>query len=527
MIMKVRNLGLAAMVAAVIAIIGCGGGGGGGTALAPIGGGGGGTGGGGGAGGGTILGQVTNNGGLAQAKLQRLNFANLRALVQDTDLSAPVNTDGTFRLDNVPPGRQVVQIDDSSGGVGGVVTVNVGTGRTTSTGAIVPQPVGRITGSIFSVTDGGQVLALAGARIEAMPLEATTEILGEVANGRPRFVGRSDPNGEYNIRGVIPGTYLLVARARGFFEGTQAVDVAERQTVAADFALEPQPREAGTVRATARTTQDGQTVPLRDVLVALRFERPRPGPGGNGGGGDAPPPPPESFTIGQLNGQLPPVPNGLNAPGLRTHRQVVGGGPGGGGRPLERPIFGMTNGDGSVELNAVPSGRYVAFFLREGYAVEQRPLEVRTGETTTVEVTLRSNTGQVSGTVTDRATRRPIPNAGVLVFRDDPFILPLNGGPNGGGGIHAQAAMPNAQGLSIAPPVRFFALTDGRGQFELTAEAGRQTVIAFAENYREAFQSVNVQVGQTATVTLQLDAAPPGEVTIMGALGRHLNQRRQ
>jgi len=186
--------------------------------------------------------------------------------------STHVNPDGTFVLENVEPGRQLVTIIGAGGEQAAVVTVDVRPGQTASAGIIAPRPSGLVSG----VVSGADGAPLAGVSVVATPLLAPTEPVLGTENGRPRLFTRSNARGEFTLRGLVPGEYLVTASLPGFVDASQTVKVLTRQSVSANFVL--QPARGASVRG--QVSVRGGT-PVRGAVVSLArvdFPVPLPGP---------------------------------------------------------------------------------------------------------------------------------------------------------------------------------------------------------------------------------------------------------
>jgi hypothetical protein len=116
--------------------------------------------------------------------------------------------DGTFRIENIPPGQYVVSARVESGGIPAYAAQSFDTGGgETADLTLVATPGAVLTGSV--VLEGSS---------SASPPDLTQFRLGLLPNGAPTFGPRRPPNerveaqGTFTIDGVPPGSYVLRAQ---------------------------------------------------------------------------------------------------------------------------------------------------------------------------------------------------------------------------------------------------------------------------------------------------------------------------
>ena len=466
--------------------------------------------------------------------------------VQGTTISAAVQPDGTFELDGVPPGNQAITADNGSGTQGAVVVVPVTPGGTAIAGVLDLGPVGTLSGTVVSTSGNAP---LGGSVVVATPAQSVGEALTDLPNGCPSFIAFTDSSGNYSLQDLPPGSYLVTANDQGFTGGTQTVTVAATVTTSASFTLAPLSATSGTVSGTLTTTVNGVSVPVRDALVyldtsadpGLPVAPPLPGtaaPDSSGsssttGGGTVSStgssPGVGQLTISQVASSLPAIIVGPPVPSPS---------------PSTQPFFAFTDPNGNFQLNGVPSGTYTLLASKLGYTAISQSVTVQTNETTTVALTLVSNSGQIVGTVTDASSGQPLANAGVVIDQSGDIF---GGGGGSSVGVTGTSVPPitstggvgtvvnpggtdssvsvattgttgvsvgssgssgggsGSTGIAFVPPWRGFAVTDSQGNYQIPAVlAGSYTVTAFDFNYADQSQTTTVSVGASSTVDFQL-----------------------
>lgn len=140
-----------------------------------------------------------------------------------------------------------------------------------------------------------------------------------------------------------------------------------------------------------------------------------------------------------------------------------------------------TNGSGVYTVATLAPGSYTVTANATGYQTNSVGAQVTSGQTTTVNLTLQSNPGTITGTVTDSSTGLPIINALIQV---------------------------SLQGTTL-----YSAQTDNAGSYTITGvAAGTYVVQASATNYQTSIQGATVTAGGTTNVNFTLQANP-GTIT--------------
>jgi protocatechuate 3,4-dioxygenase beta subunit len=136
-----------------------------------------------------------------------------------------------------------------------------------------------------------------------------------------------------------------------------------------------------------------------------------------------------------------------------------------------------TNAMGNYSVTGLTPNSYIVTANKTGYQTGSVGAIVQSDMTTTVNFTLQTNPGTVSGTVTDLATGLPIEDAHVEAILNDVVIA--------------------------------LAHTDSFGNYSLTELApGSYTISAEATNYQTRTIGATVSAGMTTTVNLALQSNP-------------------
>ena len=402
-------------------------------------------------------------------------FEGFLALVQDTDVIAPVGPDGTFKLEGVPVGEQTISIVSESGELGAHIVAIVEPGKVTDVGEVRPVATGMIAGIVSGATSGGDLRPVAGARVVARPILSAEERLSDLANGRPFLVAKTNARGEYVIRAVPPGRYLLEARHPHYLPATKEVTVEERSTANGDLVMKPRPGGGAVYGRVVAKAEGKEPSPVPGALVALIPQVPE---------GIGPPPP-------------PPVLQPLEAKvGEITSGEGVARGQGLAQRPWGRPLFAFTGSDGTYRIDGVPPGKYTAVAFKAGYRSEPKEVEVEEGEEVKVEFILKVEVGVVAGVVRRAGSGEPIEGARVWAFSVfDPFVLWE------GLGIKERI---RPKGALPVPPMRMGAVTDKEGRYSLKVRPGRYVVVAWARGFKRSFREIEVEAGKEVEANFSL-----------------------
>jgi protocatechuate 3,4-dioxygenase beta subunit len=148
-----------------------------------------------------------------------------------------IEQNGRFRINNVPPGRYVAQVNSGRGGESGEigrVSVTVGSEKVENVG-IVMMPGGRITGRV--ITDTGAPLPsvpdMGGMRVFANPVTPGSSMMfgGGEDNGRVR------PNGTFELRGLVDPRRINVSSPPDWM--VRSVIVSGRDYIDSPIEVEP------------------------------------------------------------------------------------------------------------------------------------------------------------------------------------------------------------------------------------------------------------------------------------------------
>ena len=452
--------------AMALLMAGCGGGGG----TAPV-------------GGGSVTGKITEPG---KNQLTR-DLSGHVASIQDTELTVAVNpNDGSFQIDGVPPGEQVVSVTDAAGNSAAHMVVEINEGKATDIGEVLPIPAGQIVGFVSErETSTASAKPLVGARVRAVPLVGTTEKMEDVANGRFHLHARTGSRGSYTIKGVPPGKYLVIAKMRGFERGAKELDVMALSTTAADFQLEGQQLQVSSVVGRVVTRRDnGETVGVPRAFVVLHLSQAGP----------------EEERPDQLT-----VTNFVTAvPHKFTPR-------GGRASDAHRPLFAFTGPHGFYEMHHVRPGEYNIVALKRGFEPAPKTVTVEAdGQKNEVNFQLTHqgvDIGFVNGTVTDGDTAEPLTGAYVVAhFRKPEWGLndtdPIKDAETGT--VHLPQ---NGSHYAVKPRPVISTRTDDSGKYQLKLESGRYKVIAFKRGYKPRRTEVDVTAGQEHTADFPLQPA--------------------
>ncbi|MCC7494569.1 MAG: carboxypeptidase regulatory-like domain-containing protein [Fimbriimonadaceae bacterium] len=466
--------------------------------------------------------------------------------LEGSDHVVTCGPDGSFTVPNVEPGEYTISVE-GGGGQGGAAMIRVLPGENTPLPPLDLEATGQITGLITSRTESG-LRPVAGARILARPIpllytyedETRPGIADGVANsggGRSRQddnaderppvrVAESEADGSFRFGAVTPGMYTIEVTAESYETGYNGTWVEPGRTSPVDLELVYIDPNNATVSGQVTVVEDGQTVPLSMVRVALwpRDGGPLPlagarsrqngggGAGGEGGGNGGP---------NEYDGVVYPDGTVGNAP--PGGPDVIG--------PNDDcwyvpPIWycreGFTDEQGNFSLQNVPPGEYTLTYMRWGYATISRDVTLTTRQTLTANATLQYILTTVSGTVfgTPEGGGAAVPLANAWVTAWGYVVEPPvyeGGGPGGAGGGGGSVGGGNVAGLDASPyrPTGEVppgvAVTDANGHFSLEVEAGYLNINAWADGYEYGSVDVTVAAGGLTGVELTLQPWTPSD----------------
>ncbi|MEK1833442.1 carboxypeptidase regulatory-like domain-containing protein [Priestia megaterium] len=330
---------------------------------------------------------------------------NNRVIIQEVQ----TDTSGNYRVEGLAPGKYLliaISVNFQREGIGFIVTSG---GTNTVNVALQPNP-GFISGR---VTDEQTTSSLDGATVQVFPAQSLVPIANAV----------TDQNGTYQIPGLAPGEYIVVANARNYARTAVGAIVVADQTMVADLQLSLNPATiSGTVtdeqgnpieNATVRVVDQNETV----LGTALTDQN------GNYVISNLPP---GSHTIivtaptfsSQVSGvslgpgTLENVNLGLTEnPGILTGQITNGqtGEPVIGSIILVRTVgaiglivgFDITDGNGTYFITGLAPGTYTVLATSFGFGISSVGAIVQSDITTTANVTLIPNVGTIIGVITD------------------------------------------------------------------------------------------------------------------------------
>jgi hypothetical protein len=299
-------------------------------------------------------------------------------LLDGQPVPGALNDDGTYAIENVPPGQHRVAVIARDGMAGGYATVDVPTGRRARAPRIVPDIGGQIVG-IVTVVEDGTVRPLAGAEVTAQPavmIMTQEDPDGDTPDGDrpmiypppddlPTFTAFTGEDGSFAIRAVPQGEYTVSVAMPNMEDAWQWTWVGAGRTAVADFRLRPAIEPGvGTVEGRVLGLEDGQRAPLAGARVTVRS-------------GDrwvpvGPPAPPPMEPHGEANGAAPAMPDpGMIAP------------------PGYEGVSTITDARGRYSLNA-PAGYATIEVYLPGWEPVVREIEIRADQSAVANFTLEA-----------------------------------------------------------------------------------------------------------------------------------------
>ncbi|GEM_PF-4307174 len=410
---------------------------------------------------GRIVGAVRQAGTLAPLAGAQVTAAGpLSPNVPPTIRTTHTNEQGFFGFDGLPPGFYVLEAA-APGFYPARSEVSL------APGAIVER-VFRLEPQILGGGIRGRVMDAADQR----PIARARIYYGQVTGvlGEPEwwlhpdstilapFVV-ADAEGRYEIGGLPPGGYHLLAVAEGYEPQHRSVTVESGRIAEADFSLVSfEPPEPGGLAG--RVTDAATWAPIAGALMFLRrvsddLLNSNP-------------------SAGSLLGDLDP-----------------------GGLP---PPWAVTDKEGFYAIAAVPPGLYHLLAVAEGYQARGRLVEVHSGEVTEADLALLPLTGadgSIFGRVRDARTEAPIAEADVWAILDGEVVI-----------------------AGVVPTVVFGPTkTDAEGRYRLErVPAGSVIVLAAKDGYYPARQQALVLPLEATEVNLRLLPRLTGHGAVAGVV---------
>ncbi|WP_169907692.1 carboxypeptidase regulatory-like domain-containing protein [Priestia abyssalis] len=428
---------------------------------------------------GTLTGQVTDSNGTpiigatVSVQLSTGTGIIIASAVTDSNgiYTIPGLSSGTYTVNATAPNFQTAIS-------GAVISPNA---TTTVNFALAPNP-GAITGQI---TDAQTGTPIAGANVEVRVVDSSGAIVATVF---------SDPNGQYLVNQLAPGSYTLIISAGNFQTAAVSEMVVSGQTSTANVSLSPSPgsitgpvlnsqggtpipgaavnvvNSQGALITTVLTSEDGTFVvnglPPDQYTLTIFADNFQNGTVGAFVQSNVTTPVTVSLVPqpGQITGTVNPVVTGTVARLLDNN-----------GRFIDSAV---TNPDGAFQFSNLAPGSYTVSATAPGFGTTNAGVTVVANQSSSVSLDLVPNPGTVSGVITS-SNGQPLANA--LVHITD------------------------STGTVIG-----FAFTDVQGQYTITnIPAGSYTLKASAENFIPSFVGVVLNPGQDLTgVNLSLEASP-------------------
>lgn len=399
--------------------------------------------------------------------------------LEGTELQTTPDAAGNFTFGNVPAGEYTVAVLKAGLHLGVALSAQVVPGKVTYLGSLQLRPAGQIAGLVTTSDPQTGVLKPVGhARVVARPVGEVTdptldhgspEETGEEEEGElpelpsPFRIVLTQPDGSYQIRGVAPGHYVVAVTHPQFQSAQQEVDVEVGQTTAADFSLQPlELQEWGNVEGTVTDSDRNPLGHVRVELFPFAFK----------GRPDSP-----ALQLPDFN---------------RLDPAFV---------PLRRgELVAYTDEQGHYALRGIRPAFYRIIAAKRGYDLGEQEVEVKAGETLTVDFVLTSRLVEVTGTVfgvQKDGSKVPLEKARVFVAECPPLVRPAAG------------RMEAASEDSSWPGGRVAALTDAEGKFRVQVTPGPTLLLVHKEGFHPARQFVIVDPTTPTEVHFELQPQPP------------------
>jgi hypothetical protein len=389
------------------------------------------------------------------------------------NISAPMKSDGSFMLQNVPPGLHTMVVKANR--KAGAMVVLVSGGKETNVGQMVLRGSGQIAGLVTDSSSGSPV---------SDALVTVTEMALTISSDTPHPVreAHTNSNGSYTVDAIPEGEYLVTISKDGFITATLNLYVSTGSTATGDTALKVVDPDAGSMQGVVDgNNADGSLSTLSGVFVVLTPKD-----------GEVPPPviPMPAYATGQNDKKIDlyPMP------------------------PLYQQYYAYTADDGTYQIDGIPAGDYTATAMRPGFDTATQNVTIAAKQSSKVNFTLTMYvipTGIVSGTITDASTTKPIAGATVIAVIYGPCLdngKPVRKGP-------AIAVPGTGIGFDVT------ATTDENGRYKLQVPTSTYAVDCFAEGYDQKEQVVTIVQDQTITVDMALTPTPVNpntKVTLTG-----------
>lgn len=406
--------------------------------------------------------------------------------------SALTDSNGNYLISGLPQGSYTLQTAASMYQTA-VQGINILANRvTTANAALQPEP-GSIAGVI---TDQATSQPISGAAVDIMQ---ESNLLASLL---------TDHNGAYLASQLAPGRYTVRVQATNYQTNFQSAIVQASATTQVNSALQSQPGSlSGNVSDTTSTPLVGALIIIKsgNTLVNTVLTDAFGNYVINGL-------PPGTYTVfasatntqatfgvvtisanmtSQLSFNLVPQPGSVSG-------QIIDAGT---LQPISAATVDLlqnsvvvasllTDAQGNYTLNGLTPSQYTLRAAANNYGSASVGVEIISNTAATVNISLTSLPGTVSGTITDSLTTLPIPSATIQIYQGTTLI---------------------SSGLS-----------DANGAYSLQGlKGGNYNILVTAVNYQNETQGVSVQANQTAVVNMALLAEP---ATLIGTVVDALTQ---
>src|SRR5262245_22520367 len=420
--------------------------------------------------GGAIEGRVLDQDGEPAARvsvnLMRSRYVQGRRVLQPSG-SDQTDDRGQFRIYDIPPGTYLL-----------MATPRV-FGMTDDSRSVYP-PI--YFPGVLDPQEAGKVKMISGGELRGYDLtlfETTSyQIVGKVTSpdGQPPrrvFVtanklpssGLAQPasaqgtsaQGDFKLRGLIPGTYRLVAQERRedrFLTGSTTVEIGNQDVAGVVLAL------GNGAELQGRVVQEGQNPATN--LTSLRVT---------------------AISLGDSGGS-----------GFRG-RGSSAANPGDDGTFLLKDLV---EGPSRIVVSQPPCGGYVKSIKAQGKDITDSSVDLHTGDRIQIEVLIATDGAQLSGTVKETSSGSPLSDASILLYPTDAQLI----GPNS---RYIRTAKSGQQGeFSLQGLVP--------GEYKLCAVLDHETGAEFDPEYLQgldrASKTITLNGGQAASETLEAVPTP-------------------
>lgn len=312
--------------------------------------------------------------------------------VAGTNIAATTDSNGIYRLSNVPVGARTLNVS-APGFTSAQVTANVVVNETIYKDIYLETPVGAVRGTVTNAANNQPI--------------AGVQLLVGIPFGPIYYSAITDGAGNYALNDVKAGSITIYALAVGFQFAQANVTVVANQTTTQNFLLQPDTPGAGTITGFVRSAASGNP-PVDGATITVAGTSLSTTSGANG-----------SYTLSNV----PPGAQTLNAskPGFRaaTAQVTVISGqtvtqdislspdPGTGtitgtvrnaatGNPLDGATVAVagtsismtTSANGVYTLNNVPAGAQTLNASANGFIATTTPVTVTAGQTVTQNISL-------------------------------------------------------------------------------------------------------------------------------------------